>query len=125
MGEWKTYTLQQLADPAKHAMATGPFGSAISSRHFTNRGVPVLRGSNLSVDVGHRLIEDDLVFLDESKAKEFVRSQVTQGDLVFTCWGTIGQLGIIDDMARYDRYVVSNKQMKMTPDRSKVNPLFL
>jgi type I restriction enzyme S subunit len=85
----------------------------------------MLRGSNLSGDVGMRLNDADLVFLDSQLADGFVRSTAHRNDLVFTCWGTIGQIGFIDESAKYESYVVSNKQMKMTPDRQKVHPLFL
>lgn len=44
-----------------------------------------------------------------------------RGDLGFTCWGTVGQIGYIDDRARYDCYVVPNKQMKLTPDSPAFN----
>jgi type I restriction enzyme, S subunit len=106
-------------------MATGPFGSSIGTKTFRAVGIPVLRGSNLSADVGTRLIEEDLVFIDPKLAEGFRRSQVTKDDLVFTCWGTINQVGLIDGANRYPRYVISNKQMKVTADTAKVLPLYL
>ncbi|HET8616381.1 MAG TPA: restriction endonuclease subunit S, partial [Actinomycetales bacterium] len=36
-----------------------------------------------------------------------------------------GQIGLIDDHAKFDRYIVSNKQMKMTPDPSQADSRFL
>jgi type I restriction enzyme S subunit len=125
MSDWQEFRLEELASPDRNAMATGPFGSAISSKHFVSSGVPVIRGSNLSVKVGTRLIDDGLAFLEESKAADFERSVAKSGDLVFTCWGTIGQIGLVDRNARYERYIVSNKQMKMTPDQKRVDSLFL
>jgi type I restriction enzyme S subunit len=83
-------------------MSTGPFGSAISSRYFVDSGVPVIRGGNLSQDVGTRLNHEDLVFITEDKAGEFERSTVKHGDLVFTCWGTIDQVGLIDERSHYE-----------------------
>lgn len=106
-------------------MATGPFGSSIGSKTFRAVGVPVIRGSNLSADVGKRLVEDDFVFIEPELATQFMRSQVVAGDLVFTCWGTINQVGLIGQSTHYDRYVISNKQMKFTADTEKVLPLFL
>jgi len=85
----------------------------------------MLRGVNLSEDVHDRLIDEDLVFLDPVLAAGFERSAVRKGDLVFTCWGTVGQIGLIDEAARFDRYIISNKQMKLTPDSSHVDSLFL
>lgn len=125
MTDWTATTLGELAAPTSHALATGPFGSAISAKHFTASGVPVIRGSNLSTDVGIRLVDDGLAFLPQEKANTFERSWARCGDLVFTCWGTVGQVGLVDKRSRYDVYVVSNKQMKLTPDPTKVDSLFL
>ena len=123
--DWTRYTVEELKSSAPNALATGPFGSAISSRHFIDGGIPVIRGSNLSQDVGTRLNDDGLVFVSESKAKEFSRSLAKPGDLIFTCWGTIDQVGLIDDRSQFQDYVVSNKQMKLTPDPRKASSLFL
>jgi type I restriction enzyme S subunit len=112
------------ADVAAH-MAAGPFGSAIGMKHFCESGVPIIRGSNLSNEVGRRLSDEGLVFLREEKAAEFTRSEAKRGDLVFTCWGTIDQVGLIDERSRYESYIVSNKQMLLSPDRKRVNSLFL
>ncbi len=122
---WTDATVDDIKASTPNALATGPFGSSIGSRFFQDHGVPVIRGSNLSGDIGIRLVEEDLVFLAEEKAQSFERSVVERGDLVFTCWGTIGQVGLIDDRARFPRYVVSNKQMKLTPDPTKADSLFL
>jgi len=122
---WTECTVDDIKSSEPNALATGPFGSAISSRHFVDSGVPVIRGSNLSQDVGIRLIDNGLTFLTEAKAKEFGRSVVKRGDLVFTCWGTIDQVGLIDQRSRFLEYVVSNKQMKLTPDPRKASSLFL
>src|SRR5438094_10594385 len=105
---WARVTVAEIAAPSPNALSTGPFGSSIGARFFQPFGVPVIRGSNLSADVGKRLIDDDLVFLATEKANEFSRSIARRGDLVFTCWGTIGQVGLIDRRAKYEAYVLSN-----------------
>lgn len=125
MSEWLECTVDEIKASVPNALATGPFGSAISSRYFTKHGVPVIRGSNLSQDVGTRLIDDGLVFVSTEKALEFSRSFARQGDLVFTCWGTIDQVGLIDSRSMYPEYIVSNKQMKLTPHPDKASSLFL
>ena len=119
--EWKRVRVDEIAQRT----ATGPFGSAISSKHFCDSGVPVIRGSNLSQETGIRLVDEGLTFVSEEKAREFARSEARPGDLVFTCWGTIDQVGLIDHRARYKRYIVSNKQMLFTPDASRADRLFL
>jgi type I restriction enzyme S subunit len=99
--EWRVATVEDIAAPYPTALATGPFGSAISSKYFLDSGVPVIRGSNLSADVSTRLIDDGLVFVSPEKAGEFQRSVVNRGDLVFTCWGTINQVGLIDSRSKF------------------------
>ena len=123
--EWHEVAVAQIAAISPNALVTGPFGSSISSRFFQSHGVPVIRGSNLTDTVGERLRDDGLVFLSPEKAAEFSRSVARQGDLVFTCWGTIGQVGLIDRRARYAEYIISNKQMKLTPDSARFDSLFL
>lgn len=123
--EWRRVTIEEIAAPRPAALATGPFGSSISAKYFTTEGVPVIRGGNLTADVSTRLIDDNLVFVSEAKASEFQRSVARRGDLVFTCWGTINQVGLVDGTAKYEQYIVSNKQMKLSVDSSRVDSLFL
>lgn len=125
MGEWRLFSIEQIKADSPNALATGPFGSAISSKFFTEKGVPVIRGGNLSAEISNRLAEDGLVFISEDKAKEFKRSEVRKGDLIFTCWGTINQVGFIDGKGTYLFYIISNKQMKLTPHPDKADSLFL
>jgi len=123
--DWPEVRVEEIASSDSNALSTGPFGSAIGSRFFASSGVPVIRGSNLSADVGIKLIDENLVFVSFDKAKEFRRSIAKRGDLVFTCWGTINQIGLIHDRSKYPEYVVSNKQMKLTVDPQKVDSKFL
>ncbi len=123
--KWQEVTVEDLKAPFENALATGPFGSSIGSRFFQDHGIPVIRGSNLSQNIATRLNDDGLVFISAEKATEFKRSIVRKGDLIFTCWGTINQVGLIDDRTQYSEYVISNKQMKFTPDQNKADSLFL
>ncbi|WP_296277248.1 restriction endonuclease subunit S [Pseudomonas sp. UBA7530] len=125
MSEWQVFLVEDIAAPGKNSLATGPFGSSISSKFFVEQGVPVIRGGNLSTEVGKRLNDEGLVFVSKDKAEEFSRSVVGAGDLIFTCWGTINQVGLIDSRASHPNYVISNKQMKLSVDRSKADPLFI
>jgi type I restriction enzyme S subunit len=123
--EWPEVSVEDIKAPSPGALSAGPFGSSISSRFFQPSGIPVIRGSNLSERVDKRLIHTDFVFLTPEKAQEFERCMVRNGDLIFTCWGTIGQVGLIDGRCPFKEYVISNKQMKLTPDPRKADSLFL
>ena len=122
---WEVVSVEEIKAPVENALSTGPFGSSIGSRFFQDTGIPVIRGSNLSQEIGFRLIDEDIVYISREKAEEFKRSTVKEGDLIFTCWGTITQVGLIDKRAKYPSYVISNKQMKFTPDPAKASSLFL
>lgn len=123
--EWQAVKVEDIKADFAHALSTGPFGSAISSKYFVESGVPVIRGGNLSQNVSERLSDEGLVFVSAEKAQEFKRSIVRKGDLVFTCWGTINQVGLIDGSSKYKEYIISNKQMKFTPDPDKADVHFL
>ncbi len=125
MSEWRECFVEEIASPEKNSLSTGPFGSSISSQYFTLEGMPVIRGGNLSIEITKRFNDEGLVFVSYEKAKEFSRSIVGDGDLVFTCWGTINQVGLIDGKSKYKNYVISNKQMKLTPDPEQVDSQFL
>ena len=125
MDDWRVVTIDEIKANSKSALSTGPFGSAIGAKTFRENGVPVIRGGNLSQDVGTRLLDDGFVFVDEDTAKAFRRSSVREGDLIFTCWGTINQIGLIDSRCHYREYIISNKQMKLTPDRGQADSRFL
>ncbi|PIS43065.1 MAG: hypothetical protein COT24_00175 [Candidatus Kerfeldbacteria bacterium CG08_land_8_20_14_0_20_40_16] len=110
----------------KKGSVSGPFGSNIHSRFFTSKGVPVIRGNNLSLGVpGKRYIDDDYLFLDEKKADELSNSEALPDDIVLTARGTIGQSGIIPKKSRYPRYILSANQLRFRIDRNKYDPTFV
>ena len=49
------------------SIISGPFGSNISSKFFTEKGVPVIRGNNLTVGKD-KFIDSGFVFISEEKA---------------------------------------------------------
>jgi hypothetical protein len=48
-----------------------------------------------------------------------------RGDVLFTQRGTLGQVGFIPSDSKYDRYVVSQSQMKLTVDPSRVDARYV
>jgi type I restriction enzyme S subunit len=68
---------------------------------------------------------DDFVFVSEAKADELRPNNAFPGDIVFTQRGTIGQVGLIPHDSPYPRFVISQSQMKLTPDAAKVDAEFL
>ncbi len=120
--EFTKCTLKEIASKEKGSIISGPFGSNISSKFFKESGVPVIRGNNLSNGL-KKFIDDGFAFVSEEKANE-LNAYAIKDDLIFTAAGTIGQVGIIEKNTKYEKYVISNKQLRVRLDAEKVNPLY-
>jgi type I restriction enzyme, S subunit len=115
-------TLGELVSKEKKSIISGPFGSNIGKIFFKEKGIPVIRGNNLSTG-GEKFKDDGFVFVTREKANE-LNCYAIKNDLIFTAVGTIGQVGIIDEKLKYDEYVISNKQLRVRFDNDKITPLF-
>lgn len=115
-------TLEKICRPGKGEIISGPFGSNISSKYFVEKGIPVIRGNNLSLSLD-KFYDDGFVFVTQEKADE-LNCYAKQMDLIFTSAGTIGQVGLIPNTARFDKYVISNKQIRARIDANKVDILY-
>ena len=122
MSNWVHATLQDICRSEKGSIISGPFGSNISSKFFADKGVPVIRGNNLSLSLD-KFYDDGFVFVTQEKADE-LNCYALEGDLLFTGAGTIGQVGILEAPLKYEKYVISNKQLRARIDTSKVDLLY-
>jgi type I restriction enzyme S subunit len=114
--------LKDFAAPGR-SIISGPFGSNIGKRFFQNSGIPIIRGNNLTTDF-KKFNDEGFAFLTKEKADE-LKSDAIKGDILFTAAGTIGQVGIIPENAKYDRYVISNKQLRFRVDSTKADPKYI
>ncbi|QBY41763.1 Type I restriction modification DNA specificity domain protein [Arsenophonus nasoniae] len=122
MNKLRTVKLNELAAPGR-SIISGPFGSNIGQRFFQDVGVPVIRGNNLTTDF-KKFNDEGFVFLSEEKANE-LKADAIRGDILFTAAGTIGQVGMIPQSSKYDRYVISNKQLRLRIDPEKADPNYV
>lgn len=120
---WLVQPMAAIASKQRHAVTSGPFGSKLGRKDYRDQGVPVLRGANLRVGGGFD--EADLVYVSEEKADELRSSLTGPGDIVITQRGTLGQVGIIPPRPRFERYVLSQSQMKITTDAEVAAPGFV
>jgi len=115
----------EIAAPIKNALVGGPFGSDLGTADYVPSGVPVIRGQNLS---NGKFVGGEFVFVSEEKADKLKSNLARAGDLVFTQRGNAvlhgGQVAIVPDKP-FERYLVSQSQMKLTPDQTKVESRFL
>jgi len=116
--EWTETKIEDIVT----SISMGPFGSDIKSSNFVSDGVPIIRGGNL---VNGKFHDEDFVYLTEEKADSLKNSNAFPEDIVFTHRGTLGQVGLIPHNSKYPRYVVSQSQMRITCDKTKVDTKFV
>lgn len=121
---WNLVKVDQIKAEEKHSCVAGPFGSDISSKYFQVEGVPIIRGNNIRLS-SEKFIPRGFVFVSPKRARKYIGQHVRSNDLVFTCWGTLGQVGIIPEDGPFDEYIISNKQLKLRADSDKANPNYL
>jgi restriction endonuclease S subunit len=117
------YPRAQLRDLAvPKGLVGGPFGSSLVSKDYRLAGVPVIRGANLSTR--SRFLAGPYVFVTEEKAQSLGHNQAVPGDVIATQRGTLGQVAIVP-AGPYDKYVVSQSQMRLRVDPAKAVPEYV
>lgn len=117
-------TLSDIADGCKYGFVDGPFGSNLPSSCYKHKGIPVIRGCNLSIGK-FRYIDQGYCFVDNIFLDKLSRSTARKFDIIFTKKGTIGQIGIIPKNALYNLYLLSSNQMRLRVDIGKADPYFV
>ena len=113
---WPMSTIDALKAKERYSLIGGPFGSNLTTRDYVDDGVPVIRGCNLPDDRAFH--DDDFVFVSEEKADQLASNLAFAGDVIITQRGTLGQVGVIPQGCKYERYVLSQSQMKLKVDEA-------
>jgi type I restriction enzyme S subunit len=121
---WTLRTIDELKAEGKYTCVGGPFGSNLTRTDYVDKGVPVIRGSNISTDTAI-FIDEDFVYVTEEKANNLLQNLAYPGDVIFTQRGTLGQVALIPPTARHCRYLISQSQMKLTPFEEIIDPNYL
>ena len=102
--DWELLTVDDIKSKEKKSVISGPFGSNISKKYFVESGIPVIRGNNLTTDM-KRFVEEGFVFVTPEKADE-LNTWALRNDIVFTAAGTLGQVGIIENNSKFEKYTL-------------------
>lgn len=116
--------LGDIALGAKLGIVDGPFGSNLPGTAYTEKGIPVIRGSNLTKGK-ERFRDSGFVFVSAEMAVKLSRSTCIPGDIILTKKGTLGQVGIIPTRSRYPIYLLSSNQMRLRVDPQLADPSFV
>ena len=92
-------------------IAAGPFGSNLKVSCFVDQGVPIIDGANLK---GIKVTDNVTKFVTNEKAESLYRSIANRGDIVVTISGNVGQIAYIPYDSLYERYLVSQRQFRLT-----------
>ena len=102
-------------------ISMGPFGSDIKVDNFIDDGVPVLNGLNVA---SIKLIETSFKYVSPEKAVSLKKANAKRGDIVITHRGTVGQISYIPENSKYDNYIISQSQFRVTLKRDIVDPIY-
>lgn len=98
-------------------IAAGPFGSNLKVSSFVPVGFPIIDGANLK---GFTVTDNITKFVTEEKARSLSRSIAKRGDVIVTISGTLGQIAYIPENSKYQEYLCSQRQFRVTFDTDKV-----
>jgi type I restriction enzyme S subunit len=119
VSDWQSVKIGDIAEK----IAMGPFGSNIKVETFVPFGVPIISGQHLHKT---RLDESSgYKFITAEHAGHLRNSVVRPEDIVFTHAGTIGQVSLVPTDAKFDRYIISQRQFFLRLNRAMADPLFL
>ncbi|NDU88568.1 MAG: restriction endonuclease subunit S [Ferrovum sp.] len=116
--EWSRVTVEEITSK----VAMGPFGSNIKVSTFVPSGVPIISGEHLR---GTKVQDGRFNFITEEHAEKLKNSLVLRGDVIFTHAGNIGQVAVIPETSRYERYIISQRQFFGRCKRELVLPEYL
>ena len=116
----KLVSLESLASAKRHALSSGPFGSSLTSKHYVDEGILVLRGLNVTAG---EITLDDCKFISESKARELSRSLISPMDFVIVAVGASGFACLIPK--DFPAAVMSQNFNKISPNLDLVDPTYL
>lgn len=93
----------------------GPFGSKLTTKDYTEHGIPVIRGSNM--EINGRWIGGEYAYVSIEKFDRDLSTNIAHpGDIIVTQRGTLGQISIVPDDSEVPVFVVSQSQMAICVD---------
>lgn len=107
---------------ADRGLVGGPFGSSLVNADYTDDGIPVIRGANLSAG---RFVGGEFAFVSQEKfARDLSRNSAAPRDVIYTQRGTLGQVALVPSTGA-GAFVVSQSQMRLRVDPQLAVPEFV
>ena len=91
---WVFAGVEQLLQPQREAMKTGPFGSLLKKHEHKTEGVPVLGIENI---LAMQFIPGCKIHITKQKAKDLDGYTVLPGDILISRSGTVGEVCVVPE----------------------------
>lgn len=102
----------------KNSIKAGPFGSSLKKDSYVKKGYKIYGQE--------QVIKDDLKFgdyyINKEKYLELENYNVQEGDILISLVGTYGKISIVPK--DFEEGVINPRLMKITLDKTKMNPIF-
>jgi type I restriction enzyme, S subunit len=108
--KWKTRTLGSLCN-----FVRGPFGGSLKKSCFKTSGYAVYEQQHAIYDQ----FEDIRYFIDESKYLEMSRFELSPGDLIMSCSGTMGKVAIVPN--DIPKGIINQALLKLSPGQNVIS----
>ena len=115
---WPKPLIEEVVSPEKNALKAGPFGSALKKEYYVESGYKIY--GQEQVISGDPNYGD--YYIDEERYKQLENCAVQAGDVLISLVGTYGKLLIMPDI--FEPGIINPRLMKITFDKSKVNPYY-
>lgn len=119
--DWQQLALQDLEDPRRQCVMTGPYGALLQPKDYQRSGVGVLKIGNLTgsgLDLGH------LDYVSQERATALTRYRLAPGDLVIARQGaTTGKVALVQERCR--GYLMSYHLIRIAVDHARCLPGYL
>jgi type I restriction enzyme, S subunit len=117
---WNIYKIKHIKRDIKYSIVDGPFGTQLHSDEYLEKGIPVVRVTNLTYR--GKFCSDNLVYISEKKYRTLKRSAIVSNDVIIAKTGaTIGKVGVPNNI---DKAIISSSCLKLSI-RHDINPYFV
>lgn len=118
--DWRVGPISEFSPHDRSYLRTGPFGSDLNTKHWTEEGVPVLTIGSLAEGV---VLSKKLLYVTETTARKLNGFMVREGDIVFSRVADIGRSLLVK--SHQTGWIISSNLMRISLDQAKARPAFL
>lgn len=104
------FEMKILGDAA--SLVRGPFGGSLKKDIFVSEGIAVYEQGNVIDEI----LNNFRYFITPSKFQEMKRFEVSAGDILMSCSGTIGKFVIIPN--KFTKGIINQALLKITPKKN-------